>query len=790
MILQERVPMKNSIKNSLVYRILLLTLFTCGFCFPINAQEIKQSVQGQIIDPSNFETVVGANVSLLQNETRYNTLSDEQGYFYFENIALGRYEIEISHISFENHIVKDLLLTSSRVPDLYIELTPRSAALKEVTLVGKRVSDLGITPSLSTKLSLEEGFKMPATFNDFARQLVNYPEVYNVNDQANHISVRGFSPSMLKWNLEGAEILNPNHLSNAGTLSDLPVQYGGGVNMISAQLLSSSNFHPATLPGKFNNAIGAILDLELRNGDKDEFHYTAQANFVGFDLSAEGPLSRKNNASFIINYRYSFTGLINALGVDFGGEEISFQDLAFQYHRTFNKGQTLKLYSFNGTSANSFIGKEDINELENEKQLKDIFFKSKNSISGLQLKSRVGSGVLNLTCNVSLLNQDRNSYFKSSENNNSIYDQRAQLFSSLVNYKITFNKLRSEFGLRTNIGNEDLVFTNQLFDLVQQSWIFQNDVKGNINYIQLYPYANFIRDLNESLSLSLHLGANYLNINSSFNLEPRLFLSWSLNNKSSLELSSGIQSAKYDNPLYITTPDIGIIRSFSNSIAFISRPSDKISTSIKPYFQYSYNLAADKNNLALNLFDNYNFNTVNKNGKAFNYGLSTRLSYSPNNDFQINGNITVYNAVYKTGSEFLNQPFNGNFLSNISLVKEWQLNTTKRQNIFGLSLSGVYSNGTLSRSINLSESIARSYTVYNNDISILYPVRLKNYFNTSMRLYYRINKPKYSSLISLDIQNLSNNKNVSNVFYDQIVEDIVTANQLGILPVLGYRIEF
>lgn len=790
MILQEQAQMKNSIENSLVYRILFLPLFIYGFCVSVHAQEMTQAVQGQLIDPSNFEKVVGANVSLLQNENRYNTLSDDQGYFYFEDIPLGRYQIEISHISFENHILKDLLLTSSRVPDLYIELAPRSAALKEVILIGKNISDIGITPSLSTKLSLEEGFKMPATFNDFARQLVNYPEVYNVNDQANHISVRGFSPNMLKWNLEGAEILNPNHLSNAGTLSDLPVQYGGGVNMISAQLLSSSNFHPSTLPGKFNNAIGAILDLELRNGDKDDFNYTAQASFVGFDLSAEGPLSRKNNASFIINYRYSFTGLINALGVDFGGEEISFQDLAFQYHRTFKKGQTLKLYTFNGASANSFVGKEDASEVENEKQLKDIFFHSRNSISGLQYKSRIGAGVLNLTCNVSLLNQDRNSYFKIAESNNSIYDQSAQLFSSLLNYRVTLNKFRTEFGLRTNIGNENLVFTNQLFDQLQQTWIYQNNVDGALNYLQLYPYANFIRNLNESVSLSFHLGMNYLNINSSFNLEPRLFLSWSLNNTSSLELSSGIQSAKYDNPLYISSPDIGIMKSFSNSIVFKSRLSDKITTSLKPYFQFSYNLAADKNDLALNLFDNYNFSTLNKNGKAYNYGISGRLSYSPNNDFQLNGNITVYNAVYKTGGDFLNQPFNGNVLGNVSLVKEWQLNSERRQNIFGLSLSGVYSNGTLSRSINLSESLARSYTVYNNDISILYPIRLKHYFNTSMRCYYRINKPKYSSLISLDIQNLSNSKNVSNVFYDQVVEDIVTSNQLGLLPVLGYRIEF
>ena len=790
MILQQQEQMKNSIKNLLVYRIALLAFFISGFFISGQAQDLTQSIQGQLVDPSNFENVVGASISLLKNEERYNTLSDDEGLFYFEDIPLGRYELEISHISFENHIVKDLTLTSSRVPNLYIELVPRSETLREIVLRGKRISDQGITPTLSTKLSLAEGFKMPATFNDFARQLVNYPEVYNVNDQANHISVRGFSPNMLKWNLEGAEILNPNHLSNAGTLSDLPVQYGGGVNMISAQLLSSSNFHPATLPGRFNNAIGAILDLELRTGNKDEFNYTAQASFVGFDFSLEGPLNKKKNASFIMNYRYSFTGLINALGIDFGGEAISFQDLAFQYHHAFENGQILKLYSFNGASANSFSGKEDASEVTSEKELKDIFFEGRNSISGLQYKSRIGSGFLNLTCNVSILNQYRNSYYKLAENNNSIYDQKAKLFSSLLYYKITLNKIKSEFGLRTNSGNEDLAFNNQLFDELDQEWVFQNNVEGEINYLQLYPYLNFTRNLNPALQLSMHLGMSYFNFNSSFTLEPRLFLNWTFKKKSSLEFSSGIQSAKYDNPLYITSPDIGLIRSFSNSLALKTQISEKLTTTFKPYFQFSYQLASDKNELALNLFDSYNFNSINKDGEALNYGLSTRVAYRANDDFQIYGNVTLYNAVFRTGAEFLNQPYNGNLLTNLSFVKEWPLRSKKRQNIFGLSISGVYSNGTLSKSINFSESLSRSYTVYNNDVNVLYPIRLKNYFNTSTRCYYRINKPKYSSLISLDIQNISNNKNVSNVFYDKVEKAIVSPTQLGLLPILSYRIEF
>ncbi|MCB0785775.1 MAG: hypothetical protein KDC02_16420, partial [Flavobacteriales bacterium] len=78
--------------------------------------------------------------------------------------------------------------------------------------------------------------------------------VVTPNDQANHLVVRGTSPNATNYVLEGAEMVSPNHLSNAGTASDLPMLSGGGVNILSAQMLGPSRLLTGTLPIERSNA--------------------------------------------------------------------------------------------------------------------------------------------------------------------------------------------------------------------------------------------------------------------------------------------------------------------------------------------------------------------------------------------------------------------------------------------------------------------------------------------------------------------------------------------------------
>ena len=55
---------------------------------------------------------------------------------------------------------------------------------------------------------------------------------------------------------------------------------------------------------------------------------------------------------------------------------------------------------------------------------------------------------------------------------------------------------------------------------------------------------------------------------------------------------------------------------------------------------------------------------------------------------------------------------------------------------------------------------------------------------------YRINGKKASHLIKLDVQNCINRKNPWYDYYNPETDQIEASNQVGILPVLAYKIQF
>ena len=98
------------------------------------------------------------------------------------------------------------------------------------------------------------------------------------------------------------------------------------------------------------------------------------------------------------------------------------------------------------------------------------------------------------------------------------------------------------------------------------------------------------------------------------------------------------------------------------------------------------------------------------------------------------------------------------------------------------------SGGNRTTPINLEQSREEGFPVYNWDDR--FGERLGSYFRTDLRLSYRNNKPKYSSIISLDIQNVINHQNIYSAYYDVNTQNIEKSYQLGLIPVLNYRIEF
>ena len=119
-----------------------------------------------------------------------------------------------------------------------ISLDSFRVEITEIDIIEKPYQSGGLT------MSQNQYKVMPASFQDPARILINYPGFSTQNDGANAIIFRGMPPEFSRWQLFGADIVNPNHLANAGTANDLATGNAGGVNALSGSVLDYYHFEP------------------------------------------------------------------------------------------------------------------------------------------------------------------------------------------------------------------------------------------------------------------------------------------------------------------------------------------------------------------------------------------------------------------------------------------------------------------------------------------------------------------------------------------------------------------
>ena len=139
----------------------------------------------------------------------------------------------------------------------------------------------------------------------------NFAGVRGTDDSRNDIIIRGNSPGGLLWRLEGVDIPNPNHYGSTEST-------GGPVSILNNNQLANSDFMTGAFPAEYGNAISGVFDLKMRNGNDEHHEFLGQIGFNGFEFGAEGPISKKNGSSYLVNYRYSTLEAFEALGVDFG----------------------------------------------------------------------------------------------------------------------------------------------------------------------------------------------------------------------------------------------------------------------------------------------------------------------------------------------------------------------------------------------------------------------------------------------------------------------------------------
>jgi hypothetical protein len=767
----------------------------------------QQSVRGIVKDHITGKVISNAGIGLIDAESTKIATTDSTGIFKIKDIKPGRYSLKISHIGYKSYFVPEIQLNSGK--DVYLEVMIEELPynLDEVVIKSGLPSSSNLEHVSSYSFTVEETMRYAATHYDPARFVSSIPGVIATNDQANHLSIRGNSPNSVLWRLEGVDILNPNHLANGGTFSDRPSFAGGGVNILSMQMLGNSTFLSGGFSPEYGNVLGGVFDMRLRDGNNQKNEYTAQIGIMGIDVAAEGPISKKNGSSFLANYRYSTLGILGAAGVPLGDEQMNFQDFSYNLTVPLKRGGKLKVFGMWGTSSNIYEGVLEPEERTIDKESQNIRFRSSMAAAGVRHEKNINESLkINSVIAVS---GSGNHYRKFDILDNSQerlrYDDQVNLsrvsFRSDLSYKInTRNTLKGGAFITANHSNINV------FALPNQppGWLggVNTISKANETAVTYQPFVSLNSYLSRSLILNSGVHFMYFDLTKSASVEPRLNLTYLMPQNQSFNFSYGQYSQtqtpltyyRFNSPAegIYNLPHLGLGLSKSQQvvIAYNKALAQHTNARIEIYHQDLYNIPVGAGNLsALNFFEDVPGILSNNNGRGRNQGIELSVNRKMQGNWYYLASGTLYDSKFRSlDGEWYNTRFNGNYAMNFNIGKEYIFFKKERQKVFGVNLRGIYAGGMRQSPIDLESSRSAGRTVYND--SEPFSTQLPDFYRFDFRISYRRNKEKYSTMVSLDVINTTARQNVAGYYYDSKIDKIVPQEQLGLIPILNYRVEF
>ena len=772
--------------------------FYCSFLlfYLIYISSFAQTLKGRVVDAFSQRPISGATLVLANLDKTY--LSDSSGDFRFQSIPIGRYTLKISCVGYESTQIPEILVSSGKETELLVSLTERGIALEEVQIRTERErgNSLNDMATVSVKsLSVEQTKRYAATWGDPARMALSFAGTSNANDQTNEIVIRGNSPKGMLWKIEGVEVPNPSHFSLEGAS-------GGGLSALSPTILGTSDFYTGAFPAEYGNATSGVFDVRLRQGNREKQETSLQVGLNGIEAGTEGPFSKKSNASYLINYRYSTLGLLrNNILSGFSGVPV-FQDLAGKVVIPM-KNQTVSIWGIGGNSRFDY---------DNSGRL-IITEKSNMYAMGINWLKYIGS----------------HSYW---ETILSTSGQRVQTgnelklpgrgYSNMQNTGYQFARLSTQYNHKINEKHSfrtGLIATQMNYDLsnviifdslpyVGRFELRNLDNKGVAHYLQ--GYGQWKMKASSKLTLNVGLHSTFFALSQQINLEPRFGARYQITPKGVLTAGFGVHSRLEPLSIYLSkgkkdttgqstfpNKNLGLPTSTHYVIGYEWRPVPTWRLLSEVYFQQlsGIGVASDRESFPnLSLANELDVNMTNMpefvgSGRGKNYGVELTVEKFLAKGFYVTGTSSIFQSTYTNlQGESFTARFSQNFVHNVLAGKEWIVGRRK-SNVFSLNLRTTYAGGVRVVPIDLEESKKRGGEIL--DYSDIYnQQQLPHFFRTDVKVNFIKNFKKTTSTISLDLNNVTNRANPRRVYYDSISQEIKTFNHLGILPILLYRLEF
>jgi len=789
----------------------LFTFITFCVMTAMAAGQPTQAVRGIITDRVSEKPLAGVTITVAG--LSIGAVSDSLGRYVLPAVPLGRQQLNYGSAGYYPASVASVLVTAGKEVVLDVSLEQRLVTLKTLTVTAAKAkrgaATNEFTAGSSRSFSVEDVTRYAGGRNDPSKLVSNFAGVAANSDARNDIVVRGNSPAGVLWKIESSPSPSPNHFGTLGTS-------GGPVSALNTNVLKTSDFLTGAFPAEFGNATAAVFDISLRSGNSSRHEQTLQLNaFSGFEATVEGPLNGKNNgAAYLASYRYSFAQVAQSLGINIGTKAVpKYQDWAFNITSGGSRAGKFSFFGMGGLSSINFIGKDVDSSDFYAQSDQDAYDKSNFYFLGVKHNLDIDSRtylrtVVSFASTLDKYDQYRypdpvppyaNRWMNFTNNNKT----NTWRLSSYINQKVN-SRLSYRIGFTGESMGLDLLVLDKTARPAAAAFDTVSDYKGS-PFLWQY-FGQFKYRVSERFSIVGGLHGTYFSLNGSSATEPRLSFSYQLPAAQTVYLSYGLHSQLQPLPVYFKTVDeetgqrdpsnrnLDLTRAHHFVLGYEWRFRPEWRVKAEFYYQHLFDVPVERQLSGFSMLNaGADFGFPDKvglvnGGSGTNKGMEWTVERFLNRGYYLLLTASVFDSKYKGSDAILrNTAFNYKYVFNALAGKEWRISDN---NAFTLDVRLSAIGGRYTTPINVAASLNAGYEIldtlhYNSQ-------QLDPYLRLDTKFGFRINSHRHrlSQTFYLDLQNVTNRKNIFLLQYNQAKGIAAPIYQIRFFPDILYRIQF
>ena len=282
------------------------------------AQAAAAPVAGVVVDARTRQPIAGALVEL--GNPPQSILTDAEGRFRFDGVAVGPVEIVVSLVGYS--LAKYDITLASEGADVTIALNEGTAAFNESVLVqgslfGARETGVAAQQTLGSAELRQLG---GMTLDDPLRAVQALAGVTANDDFYGELAVRGNGFRQLNYTLDGVPAKFFVHTLEL-------VSDGGSISMINSDVIDRASLLRGAYAQRFDQRVGAALEFASSEGSRERARYNLTASGTSASATADGPLGSSRRGSWIVSARRSYLDLFLKRVLQDSSQAFGFEDV-------------------------------------------------------------------------------------------------------------------------------------------------------------------------------------------------------------------------------------------------------------------------------------------------------------------------------------------------------------------------------------------------------------------------------------------------------------------------------